>query len=90
MLALQRRMATAGSDRYFVEGGGLLAYGPFQPDLYERAALYVGKLLKGARPSEVPVEEPTRFELTVNNGTARALGLTIPAPLLARADQVIQ
>jgi len=90
LLALQRRMATAASDRYFVEGGGLLAYGPFQPDLYERAALYVGRLLKGARPSELPVEEPTRFELTVNNGTAKALGLTIPQSLLLRADQVIE
>jgi len=90
LFALQHRVVTAASDRFFVQGGGLLAYGPYLPDLYERAALYAGKLLKGARPSELPVEEPTRFELIVNKATAKALGLTIPPSLLLRADHLIE
>jgi putative ABC transport system substrate-binding protein len=88
--ALQRRVVTAASDQFFAQGGGLLAYGPYLPDLYERAALYAGKLLKGARPSELPVEEPTRFELVVNRATAKALGLTIPPALLLRVDHFIE
>jgi ABC-type uncharacterized transport system substrate-binding protein len=90
LFALQHRIATAGPDRLFVQGGGLLAYGPPMPDLYERAALYAGKILKGAQPSELPVEEPTRFELIINKGAAGPLGLTIPPSLLQRADQVIE
>lgn len=90
LFALQRRVATVTSTRPFAEAGGLLAYGPDPVDLYERAAVYVGKLLKGARSGELPVEEPTRYELTVNSGTAKALGLTIPPSLLLRADRVVR
>jgi len=90
LFALQHRIPTAGPDRLFVQGGGLLAYGPHMPDLYERAAFYASKILKGARPSELPVEQPTRFELIINKGAAGALGLTIPPSLLQRADQVIE
>jgi ABC-type uncharacterized transport system substrate-binding protein len=90
LFALQHRIPTAGPDRLFVQGGGLLAYGPHMPDLYERAAFYAGKILKGTRPDELPVEQPTRFELIINKGAAGALGLTIPPSLLQRADQVIE
>ena len=77
-------------DRLFVEGGGLMSYGPDPVDVYGRAAFYTGKLLRGAKPHDLPVEEPTRFELVVSNITAKALGLTIPPSLLARADQIIE
>jgi putative tryptophan/tyrosine transport system substrate-binding protein len=90
LFALRHRVVTAASDWFFARGGGLLSYGPHVPDLYERAALYVSKLLQGTRPSQLPVEEPTRFELVVNKATAHALGVTIPPSLLARADQVIE
>ena len=90
LTALQHRIATVASSRFVVDGGGLLAYGPDIVDQYERAALYAGKLLKGTRPTELPVEEPTRFELTVNQVTAKAIGLTIPPSLLLRADRVIE
>ena len=78
------------SSRAFVQAGGLLGYGPHIDDMYERAALYAGKLLKWARPGELPVEEPTRFELIVNKATAKALALTIPPSILLRADHVIE
>jgi putative tryptophan/tyrosine transport system substrate-binding protein len=90
MFALKHRVVTAAADRSFAQGGGLLAYGPHLPHLYERAAFYAAKLLMGTRPSELPVEEPTRFELILNKATATALGLTIPPSLLLRADQVIE
>ena len=90
LFALQHRIITVASSRPFVDGGGLLAYGPDVVDQYKRAAFYAGKLLKGARPSELPVEEPTRFELIVNQVTAKALRLTIPPSLLLRADHVIE
>ncbi len=88
--ALQRRLPTVASDRRFVSAGGLMSYGPNLPSLYERAAVYVAKLLKGVKPSELPVEEPTRYELVVSQITAKALGLTIPQSVLLRADEVIQ
>jgi ABC-type uncharacterized transport system substrate-binding protein len=88
-LALKSRLPTVSGPREFVEAGGLVAYGPHYPDLFRRAATYVDKILKGARPSDLPVEQPTKFEFVINRKTAKALGLTIPPLLLLQADQVI-
>jgi putative ABC transport system substrate-binding protein len=76
--------------REFVEAGGLMSYGPNLTDLFRRSADFVDKILRGSKPAEIPVEQPTRFELVVNLITAKALGLTIPETLLATADEVIQ
>ena len=89
-LAFKHRLPTTAGPREFVEAGGLVAYGPHYPDLFRRAATYVDRILKGAKPADLPVEQPTKFELVVNRRTAKALGLTIPPSVLARADEVIE
>jgi ABC-type uncharacterized transport system substrate-binding protein len=89
-LALQYRLASVVSNARTADAGYLLAYGPDVAEIYRKAATYVDRILKGAKPADLPVEEPTKFELTVNLKTAKALGLTIPQLLLQRADQVIQ
>jgi putative ABC transport system substrate-binding protein len=76
--------------RDFVEGGGLMSYGPSFSDLFRRAADLVDKVLRGTKPPDIPVEQPTKFDLIVNLTTARALGIEIPPSLLARADEVIE
>jgi len=89
-LAFGARLPTMHAWREFVEAGGLMSYGPNIPDLYRRAAEYVDKILRGAKAADLPVEQPTKFDLVVNLTTARALGLTVPPALLARADEVIE
>jgi len=89
-LAAKSRLPTMYPTSGFVEVGGLMSYGPDRLDLVRRAATYVDKLLKGAKPADLPVEQPTKFELAVNLKTARALGLTIPQTILIRADRVIE
>jgi len=88
-LATKYRWPGVFQSREFVDGGGLLSYAPSFVDIYRRLATYVDKILKGAKPRDLPVEQPTRFELVINARTAKALGFTIPASLLLRADQVV-
>jgi putative tryptophan/tyrosine transport system substrate-binding protein len=88
--ALGARLPTMHGSRDYVEAGGLMSYGPNYPDLFRRSADYVDKILHGAKPGDIPVEQPTKFDLVVNLTTARALGLDLPPTLLARADEVIE
>jgi putative ABC transport system substrate-binding protein len=89
-LAVKHRLPTVCDAREYAEAGGLIAYGPNRLELFRRATVYVDKILKGAKPADLPVEQPTKFELVINMRTARALGLTIPPSLLARADEIIE
>jgi putative ABC transport system substrate-binding protein len=89
-LALKRRLPTISGESGFAQAGGLLHYGPDIVDAWRRSAFYVDKILKGARPADLPVEQPRKFELVINLKTARALGLTIPQSMLLRADEVMQ
>jgi putative ABC transport system substrate-binding protein len=89
-LAQAARMPTMYALREYVEAGGLISYGPNLPDLFRRAAHHVDKILRGAKPADIPIEQPTKFDLVVNLVTAKALGLEVPPSLLARADEVIE
>jgi len=89
-LAAKHRLPSMFGFRTFVDAGGLMSYGPSAPDIFRRAAGFVDRILKGARPADLPVEQPTRFELVINLRTAKALGLTVPQSLLARADQIVE
>jgi putative tryptophan/tyrosine transport system substrate-binding protein len=83
-------MPTVHGFRQYVESGGLMSYGPSTTDLFRRAGDYVDKILRGGRPADMPVEQPTKFELIVNLRTAKALGITLSPALLGRADEVIE
>jgi ABC-type uncharacterized transport system substrate-binding protein len=89
-LAIKSRLATASTVRQWAEAGILMSYGANFTELWSRAATYVDKILKGTKPGELPIEQPTTFELVINLKTAKAIGLTVPPSLLARADQVIE
>jgi putative tryptophan/tyrosine transport system substrate-binding protein len=89
-LALAARLPTVFDEREYVDAGGLISYGPNMRDLFRRAAEIVDKILHGTKPADIPVEQPTKFDLTINLTTAKALGLTIPHNLLVLADEVIE
>jgi len=89
-LALKHRLPGVYPTRQFSEEGGLIAYGPLIGDLYRRAATYVDKILKGAKPADLPVEQPTKFELVINLRTAKKIGVAMPQWMLVKADEVIR
>ena len=89
-LAVTHHLPGIYEDRSYVDVGGLMSYGPNFPDLFRRSASYVDRILKGAKPGDLPIEQPTKFELAVNLKTAKALGLTVPPSMLARADEVVE
>jgi putative ABC transport system substrate-binding protein len=89
-LAAKTRLPAVYPVRQFVDDGGLMAYGISLPEMYRRAAWYVDKILKGAKPADLPVEQPTKFEFVINLKTAKQIGVTIPPNVLARADKVIK
>jgi putative ABC transport system substrate-binding protein len=89
-LALGARLPAVLPNREFAEVGGLMSYGPNFPDLFRRAAEYADKILRGAKPADLPVEQPNKFDLVINLVAAKALGLQVPPALLARADEVIE
>jgi putative tryptophan/tyrosine transport system substrate-binding protein len=89
-LALGAKLPTVYAEKPYAEAGGLISYGPNVPDMFRRAADFADKILRGAKPSDMPVEQPNTFELVVNLKTAKLLGLTIPQTLIATADEVIE
>jgi putative tryptophan/tyrosine transport system substrate-binding protein len=89
-LALKHRLPSTGGSGEYPQAGGLLSYGPNFPENYRRSATYVDKILKGAKPADLPVEQPTRYELIINRKTAQTLGLTVPQSILISADRVIE
>ena len=89
-LAARHRLPTVYASREYVDADGLISYAAHYPDLYRRAASYVDKIFKGAKPADLPVEQPTKLEIAINLKTAKALGIIVPPTLLARADEVIE
>jgi putative ABC transport system substrate-binding protein len=90
ILALGARLPTLSGIRDYVEAGGLMSYGPNFPDIFRRTGDYVDRILRGAKPADLPIQQPTKFDLVVNQTTAKALGLRLPESFLLRADEVIE